>query len=212
MRRRQPTGVALAAWAMVASPSLAAQTPTPENTTQAPQVQAEGASRLASEAKITFVNPVYIARNSAEGKAATARIEELSKKKATAIEAETKRAEELRQQLAQDGSVLSEQSRMRLERRIGRAQLDLERFREDAQWEVQALQFEIERQLSLRITEVIRRIGAEKGLLMVFDARAASFLLWRSSGFDISDEVVKRLDATFRPPAPNPAGSDQPRH
>jgi Skp family chaperone for outer membrane proteins len=150
-------------------------------------------------AKYAFVNIQRIANESAEGKVATARINVLVQRKQAEGADRTKQLQAAQQKLDAGGSVLSDNARAALQKEIDRLTVDIQRFNEDAQEEVTALQNEAQNEFQAKLIPIIQLVAREKNLLAVFSA-ADSGVVWGEPGLDISVDVIKRFDAT--PPAP----------
>jgi outer membrane protein len=80
-----------------------------------------------------------------------------------------------------------------LQRTFEKSRLELERFQQDAQNEIAAMQTQFDMQFRAKLAPVIDEISREKGLHFVFGLEQAA-IVWWSPAVDISDEVVKRLD------------------
>jgi len=167
--------------------------PTPAAPPPAPAPFPEGA-------KYAFVNIQRIANESAEGKAATARINALVQRKQTEGADRTKQLQAAQQKLEAGGSVLSENARGQLQKEIDRLTVDIQRFNEDAQEEVTALQNEAQGEFQTKLVPVIQQVARERGLLAVFSA-ADSGVIWGEPGLDISVDIIKRFDAANPVPA-----------
>jgi outer membrane protein len=141
-------------------------TPPPAPATQAPRPFPEGA-------KIAYIDLQFIASNSTEGKAATAKIQEFAKKKTAELEGKQKALEAARSKLLQGGTVLSDQARSQMEK-------DIEKMARELQYAQQEAQSE--------------QVAKEKGLQLVLSI-ADSGAVWADTGLNISAEVMKRLDA-----------------
>ena len=141
------------------------------------------------------VNLSYIARASKAGKAALARLEEAGKRKE--VEAAARAAEVQKQQAAlqQEGSVMSDRARADLQKAFERLRIDFDRFRQDAQAELQGMQSEIEANFRLKLIPIVDQISKEQGFHFVFGLEQSTMIVWANPRLDISDEVVKRLDA-----------------
>ena len=144
--------------------------------------------------RIAAVKVSYVAQASSFGKAALLRIDDAAKKKDAELSA---KAAELQKQQAelQGGIGLSERARADLQRAFDRARVDFDRLREDAQQELQGLQAQFEADLRVRLGPVVDEIAKEKGYQFVFNADDNPLVAWFAPAADISDEVVKRLDA-----------------
>jgi len=156
-------------------------------------------------ARYAFVNIQRIANESSEGKAATARINTLVQRKQAEGADRTKQLQAAQQKLEAGGSVLSDNARAQLQKEIDRLTIDIQRFNEDAQEEVTALQNEAQGEFQAKLIPIIQAVAREKNLLAVFSA-ADSGVVWGEPGLDISADVIKRFDAA----APAPAAAPRP--
>jgi Skp family chaperone for outer membrane proteins len=153
-------------------------------------------------AKVAYVNLQLIASTSIEGKAATAKIQELTKKKQEELAEKNKALQAAQQKLAQSGSVLNDSARSQLEKDIDRMQREIQFAQQNAQAEVQDLTQDLQQDFQNRVIPVIRTLLNEKGLHMIFSA-GDSGIIAGHPGLDLSAEVIKRLDtAPKTAPAP----------
>lgn len=170
--------------------------------TAAPAAQAAPAPQAAAPAqpprpfpegtKIAFVNTQRIAAESAEGRAATAKLKALNDKKVVELNDRQKQLQAQQQKLEQGGSVLSDQARGDLEKSIEKLNVDLQRFTQDAQAEVQDLNNQLQAEFERKLRPIIALVSQEKGLLMVFGPEAG--IVWADAGIDITADVIKRFD------------------
>jgi outer membrane protein len=151
-------------------------------------------AQVVEQIRIAAVNLSYIAQSSKAGKAALARIEEVGKKKEAEAAAKAADLEKQQVQLQQKGSVMSERARADLQKAFEKGRIDFQRFQQDAQAELQGMQQQFEAEFRLKLLPVVDQISKEKGLHFVFGLEQAPIIWWNPS-LDISDEVVKRLDA-----------------
>lgn len=152
-------------------------------------------------AKIAYINVQQIASTSVEGKAATAKIEEFSKKKMAELQAKNKQAQDLQTKLQQGGSVLNEAARAQSEKELQKLQRELQAMQEDAQQERDDLTQKLQVDFQSRLNPIIDQVANEKNLHVVFDA-VNSGMVWANTGLDITAEVMKRFDALAKPAAP----------
>ena len=167
----------------------AAQTPPP-----APRPFPEGA-------KIAYVVLQRIANESADGKTASAKIQALQTKKAAELNDKQKQLQTLQQKLEKEGSVMSLTAQGDMQKQVERLQVEIQRFTQDAQAEIQELQNQLQQQFQVRIEPVLAQVGQEKGLHLIFNG-PDSGLVWADPGLDISADVIKKLDtgAAAKPP------------
>jgi len=172
-----------------ATPPAAAPAPKPE----APRPYPEGA-------KIAYIDIQAIAANSAEGKAASARIQELQKKKMGEITEKNKTLESAKTKQQTSAGILNDSARLSLEKEIDKLTREVQFLQQEAQSDTQALQAELQVEFQRKLNPVLEQIGKEKGLHMLMDINNNG-AVWVDTGLDLTGEVIKRLDAS-RPAAP----------
>ena len=189
---RVPIGVlgAMAIVSVTASASQAQSLPGAKPAT--PPAEIRSSLAFPDGARIGYVDLNRVAALSNEGKAAAAKLEEIRKKKAAEINDRGKQVESLQQKVTQGSTMLSEAALGRLQREFERAQVDFQRFREDAEAEVQDVQQQLLRAFTSRLFPVIGEVATEKNLWAVFSNE--SNLLWHQPALDLSEEIARRLD------------------
>ena len=70
--------------------------------------------------------------------------------------------------------------------------MDLQRFIEDAESELTAIQREIQAAFLAKLEPAVAQVAKERGLQFVLNADQGA-ILWADSSFDITAEVVKRM-------------------
>ena len=198
------TLTAASAWAQAPTTPAAPATQKPaDQPPAAPPPSAAGAPRPFPEgAKVAYIDLQYIASNSAEGKAATAKIQEYAKKKTAELEGKQKSLEAARQKLLQGGTVLSDSARSQMEKDIEKQARELQYAQQEAQSEQQSLTQDLQNEFQTRLNPIIDQVANEKGLHLVLSI-ADSGAVWVNTGLNISAEVMKRLD-TAKPAAAPP--------
>jgi outer membrane protein len=193
--------------ALVAGPAAAqgtaAQPPTaqPPTTQQPPAtpptaqpVQPAAPVPFPEGAKIAYVIVQFIADNSEQGKAATARLQGLDKKLTEQISEKFKALEAARGKLQQGGSVMSPQAVSQLQKDIEKQERDLQFAQQDAQNELNELRQDLLEEFQNRLNPVLEEMRKEKGLHMIFSAGDGG-LAAADPGLNLSAEVIKRLDS-----------------
>lgn len=161
-----------------------------------PPAQAAPAPRPFPEgAKVAYVVLQRVANESAEGKAATTKIQALQQKKAAELADKNKQLQSLQQKLEKEGSVMSATAQADVQKQVERIQVDIQRFTQDAQKEIQDFQTDLQQQFEQRMTPILAQVGQEKGLHYIFNG-PDSGMVWADPGLDISADVIKRLDST----------------
>ena len=184
---------------LAAGPVLA-QTPAPAGQKpDAPPAQAAAAPQPFPEgAKVAYIDLQFIASNSMEGKAATAKIQDWVKKKQAELADMDKRLQDLRNKHAQGAGVMSDQARTTLEKEIEKVSRELQFAQQDAQADQQELTQNLQNEFQTRLQPVVDQVANERGLHMVFSI-VDSGAIWVNRGLDITQDVMKRLDATTKP-------------
>jgi outer membrane protein len=191
---------------LLAGPVLA-QTPAAGQAAPAPApAQAAPAAQPAPRpfpegAKLAFINIQRLAAESAEGRAATTKVKALNDKKVQDLAERNKNLQATQQKLQQSGGVLSDAARGQLEKDAERMQVEIQRFTQDAQAEVNELQQELQAEFQRKLIPVINAVATERGLHMVF-SQADSGLVWADTGLDITADVIRRFDAAVGAAAP----------
>jgi outer membrane protein len=174
----------------VPAPTAPAPAPAPA---AAPKPFPEGA-------KVAFVVLQRIVNESAEGKAASGQIQALQQKKAAELNDKNKQLQAIQQKLEKEGAVLSASAQGDLQKQVERLNVEIQRFTQDAQQEIQDLQNSLQQQFQQKIDPVLAQVGQEKGLHFIFNG-PDSGLVWADLGLDISADVIKKLDANYKPGA-----------
>jgi outer membrane protein len=150
-------------------------------------------------AKFAFIDIQAVASNSAEGKAATARLDELRKKKNTELVAKSNALKAMQDKLQSGGSVLNDAARAQLEKDIEKGNRDLQYAQTDAQTEVQDLTNQLQGDFQEKLNPIIEQLRVDKGLLLIFSIRDSGVVA-AEPGLDLSNEVIKRFDAASKTP------------
>lgn len=160
-------------------------------------------------AKIAYINIQRIANESGEGKSATAKVQALNQKKVQELNEKNKQLQADQQKLQSGGTVMSDQARAELEKKIERTQVDIQRATQDAQQEVQELQQELQNEFQRKLMPIVQQVAQEKGLHLLFSA-ADSGIVWADPGLDITNDVIKRFDGGAATAAPKPPSTKPP--
>jgi Skp family chaperone for outer membrane proteins len=181
-------------------PTQTAPAPTPAAPAPAPTAQPP--APFPQGAKVGFVNLQAIAQLSADGKAATAKVNALAQKKQTEAAEKAKALQADQQKLETSGSVMSDAARAQLQKDIDRQTREGQRFEQDAQAELNDLQQQLQQEFQTKLMPVLEALSKEKGLQVLFSA-GDSGVIWAEPGIDLTLEAVARLDKAngAKPPA-----------
>lgn len=144
--------------------------------------------------KVGAINLSYVARSSKAGKAGLARIDEAARKRTGEVEARAAELQKQQTELQKPSVGLSARALADLQRAFEKSRVDFDRLRQDAQKEMEAMQAQFEIEFRAKLAPVIDAVSKEKGLQFVFGLEEAA-IVWWNPAVDISEEVVKKLDA-----------------
>jgi outer membrane protein len=189
----------------LAAPAAGAQAPA---VGEAPQ-QAPTTAPAAAPARsltIGWVDLERIVQTSAEGKVASAKVQALTQKKSSELGEKNKQLQGAQQKLQAGGTVLNDSARAQLEREIDRLNVDLQRMQQDAQQELQELQQELQAEFMKKLSPIIERVVKERNISFLF-SRVEAGIVFADPTLDLTDELIKRFDASAGSAPPPAAGA-----
>jgi outer membrane protein len=166
----------------------------------AAQLAATAVPALAAEVKIAVISAPQLLRDAPQVQAADARFKGEFQRREDELKAEGKKLDDDIARFRREGDTMSPQQRTGAQNDLNTRRTNFEikqrQFTEQAQVRNNELQREVLEQVNRAIVEVAK----EKGIDVVVRDPA-----YAAEGFDITDEVLKKL-ATY--PASKPAGAD----
>ncbi len=172
--------------------ALAAATATVTVTT--PALKADDAG------KIGVIEVQRIVQESAMGKESLARVQKLQSNKQEDLAKRQKDLRDLEQKIQDQGKSLSEEAMEKLQKDYQTRALDLKRFQDDAQRELEEAQRKELSELEKRIMPVIDAVAKEKGFLLVLN-KFQSGLLYADTSTDLTDAVITKFNSQIAAPA-----------
>jgi len=157
-------------------------------------VAAPEAAQVAEVPRVGAIRMSYVARASKAGQAALAEIEKFVKQKQAEVVTRATELDQQRLDVQRRATGPSDRARADLEKVFEKSRLEFERFQQDARADIEALQLKFDREFRVKLSPIIDAVSKEKGLHFVFGLEQAE-IVWWSPAADISEEVVKRLDA-----------------
>ena len=149
--------------------------------------------------RMAFVDLQRIAAESTEGKAASSKVQALTQKKSAELAEKTKALQANEQKIQQGGAVLSADARAQAQKEIDRLTVEIDRFQQDANAEVQELQQQLQGDFQEKLRPVLDGVVKELGIGLLFSAGDAGAIFIDPS-LDITGDVIKRFDVAK--PAP----------
>ena len=149
-----------------------------------------------SAQKVGVIEVGRIVQESAVGKESLARIQKISTAKQEDL---TKRQTELRdleKRIQEQGKSLSEEAMEKLQKDYQAKALDLKRFQDDAQRELEELQRKELTELEKKVLPVIEAVSKELGYTLVFN-KFQSGLLHADDAVDITAAVIQKFNTAI---------------
>lgn len=149
-----------------------------------------------SAQKVGVIEVQRIVQESAVGKESLARIQKIQAGKQDDL---TKRQNELRdleKRIQEQGKSLSEEAMEKLQKDYQAKALDLKRFQDDAQRELEELQRKELGELEKKVLPVIESVAKELGYSLIFN-KYQSGLLHAEAGVDITDFVIQKFNTAI---------------
>ena len=84
-----------------------------------------------------------------------------------------------------------------LQKQAEKLNVEIQRFTQDAQAEIQELQKQLQQEFQQRIEPVLQQVGQEKGLHFIFNG-PDSGLVWADPASTSRPRVIKKLDRPSR--------------
>jgi Skp family chaperone for outer membrane proteins len=143
--------------------------------------------------RLAYVSPQRAFYESNDGKAAQARLTTLQSEIEREADARNGKLKALQEELAQRAAVLAESARREREQEIGRFQIDLQRFIEDAKARFMGVQRDLENAFLAKFGRAVDSVAKKRGLLFVLN-QDSGVLTWADPRFDITTDVVAAVN------------------
>ncbi len=158
-----------------------------------------------AQTKIGVIEVQRIVADSAVGKESLARVQKLQAAKSEELSKRQKELRDLEQKIQEQGKSLSEDAMEKLQKDYQAKALDLKRFQDDAQRELEEIQRKELKTLEDRVLPVIQAVAKEQGYQLVFN-KYQSGLLHAEDSVDLTDAVIQKFNSQITSaPAAKPA-------
>ena len=138
--------------------------------TVAPPESSREVGTVAADTKLAFIDIVRVAAESRVGKALSDRVAALNQQKVNELNEKQKVLQAAQQKLESAATVLNTSAMAQLQRDIERQQIDIRRFTEDAEAEIERLQGELENQFEAKLSPIVEKVAVKHGLHLLRDA------------------------------------------
>lgn len=145
--------------------------------------------------KAAVVNSQKTLQNSKEGKKAIALLQEKEQKINNKLANMDKKIQDLDTKLKTQRLILTFEAQENLSFDLDNLRTERKRIAEDSLKEWQRLQLQLYTKIREEVSPIIDNIAKEKGYSLVFDL-ASNTVVYFSLSVDITDEVIKRYDAS----------------
>ncbi len=159
--------------------------------------------------KIGVIEVQRIVQESAVGKESLARIQKLQQSKQDELTKRQKELRDMEQKIQDQGKSLSEDAMDKLQKDYQAKALDLKRFQDDAQRELEDAQRKELAELEKRVMPVIDAVAREQKYTLVFN-KFQSGLLFATPGVDLTDAVITKFNTQIAAPAKAEPGNASP--
>jgi len=158
--------------------------------------------------KVGVIDVQRIVGESAVGKESLARVQKVQQSKQEELVKRQKELRDLEQKISEQNKALSEEALEKIQKDYQAKALDLKRFQDDAQRELEETQRKELGELEKRIMPVIDSVAKEQGYTMIFN-KFQSGLLFAAEGTDITESVITKFNSQIatsaKPAAAAPA-------
>jgi len=162
---------------------------------------AQTAPTAAPGAKIGVIEVQKIVQESAVGKESLARVQKVQQAKQEDLAKRQKELREMEQKIQDQGKSLSEDAMEKLQKDYQAKALDLKRFQDDAQRELEESQRKELGELEKRIMPVINEVAREQGYALVFNKFNSGLLFADDKAVDLTEAVITRFNSQIAAPA-----------
>lgn len=149
-----------------------------------------------SAQKVGVIEVQRIVQESAVGKESLARIQKVQSGKQEELGKRQTELRDLEKRIQEQGKSLSEEAMEKLQKDYQTKALDLKRFQDDAQRELEELQRKELGELEKRVLPVIEGVAKELGYALVFN-KYQSGLLHADPAVDLTDAVIQKFNTAI---------------
>jgi outer membrane protein len=156
--------------------------------------------------KIGLLNVLRAISESSEGKQALGDFQKKADAKREELEKRNNEIQELQKQLQSQARTLNDDSRAALAKSIDSKTTELQRAQDDAQKEFGQLQNEILGRIGNKMGPFVQQYAKENNFTLIVDSsNQNSQVIYYDPAIEITDDIIKRVDAAQAPAAAAPA-------
>jgi outer membrane protein len=151
--------------------------------------------------KIGVIEVQKIVQESAIGKESLARVQKVQQAKQDELAKRQKELRDMEQKIQDQGKALSEDAMEKLQKDYQAKALDLKRFQDDAQRELEESQRKELGDLEKRIMPVINEVAREQGYALVFNKFNSGLLYADDKSVDLTEAIITKFNSMIAAPA-----------
>ncbi len=154
----------------------------------------------AGTVKIGVIEVQRIVQESAVGKESLARVQKLQQAKQEDLVKRQKELRDLEQKIQDQGKSLSEDAMEKVQKDYQAKAVELKRFQDDAQRELEEAQRKELGDLEKRIMPVINEVAREQGYQLVFNKFNSGLLYADDKSVDLTEAVITKFNSQIAAP------------
>jgi outer membrane protein len=149
----------------------------------------------AQSSNVVVLDMQKVMKQTSIGKALAAKLEKERKAKENIIKAKQDQIIEVRKKLQNSVSVLTESRRLALKQEDEKLQLEYKELLQKARADIQRFSQQLNKDYNQKLVPLLEKLAREKGYTLVL---MKSQVVWSSNAIDISDEFIKRVNASVK--------------
>ena len=146
-----------------------------------------------AEIKIGLVDIQRAINECQAGKEAKKALTKEAEKFQKQVQDKQKELQTLKESLEKQGMMLSQEAKANKEKEYQSKLRDFQRWGQDSQNELNGKRVEMERNISIGLQKVVKKVGEEDGYTLVLE-KNETIVLYGSKANDITDRVIKAFD------------------
>jgi len=150
------------------------------------------------EAKVAYIDLQVVVRDSKLGKAGQEQMKVLNDRLATQLADKNKEIQALQDKMKAQQSVVSDTVLNAMAKDLEKKGREAQFIQQDAQVQIDQKNQELLGDFQQKVLPLVEEMRKEKGLWIIFALGENSNIAAAHAGLDLSEELVKRLDATIK--------------
>jgi outer membrane protein len=150
------------------------------------------------EAKVAYIDLQVVVRDSKLGKTGQEAMKVLNDNLASQLAKKNKEIQALQEKMKAQQSVVSETVLNGMAKDLERLGREAQFIQQDAQVQIDQKNQELLADFQAKVLPIVEELRKEKGLWIIFALGENSNIAAAHAGLDLSEEIVKRLDATIK--------------